>query len=142
MTHSHQAAEGAGPDGLARPPITIRQSEHVRLQDLALAAMLRTPRGVGALIDELSRAEVRPDHSVPADVAGLGSLVTFRDLEDLQERSLRLVVDETASAGTVSVLSPLGAALLGLAPGQSILWPDRRGGRRRLFVEAVQPRGV
>lgn len=125
------------PHPAAKPPILIGRSDYDRLHAVAVLSMARAPRAAGGLLDELARAEVREDSKVPPDVAGIGALVTFRDLANLEDRNVRLVGEETGEAGDVSVLSPLGSALIGLTPGQSIHWPDRRGGSRRLFVVAV-----
>jgi regulator of nucleoside diphosphate kinase len=121
----------------ARPPILIGRSDYDRLHAIAILAMVRAPRAAGGLLDELARAEVREDSAVPHDAAGIGALVTFRDLANLEDRNVRLVGEETGEASDVPVLSPLGSALIGLTPGQSIHWPDRRGASRRLFVVAV-----
>jgi regulator of nucleoside diphosphate kinase len=44
-------------------------------------------------------------------------------------------------AGRISILTPVGAGLIGLAEGASILWPDRDGHERRLRIIAVTPPG-
>ena len=57
------------------------------------------------------------------------------------ERTLKLVYPQDADieAGRISILSLVGAGLLGLKPGQSILWPDRTGKQRALrIIEVVQ----
>lgn len=125
------------PKAAGKPPILIGRSDYDRLHAIAVLAMVRAPREAGGLLDELSRADVREDSAAPPDAAGLGALVTFRDLANLEDRNIRLVGEDTGEAGDVPVLSPLGSALVGLTPGQSIHWPDRRGGSRRLFVVAV-----
>lgn len=133
----HLQNDGVRVRPAAKPPILIGRSDYERLHAIAVLAMARDPRGAGGLLDELARAEVRDDRSVPPDVAGLGALVTFRDLTNLEDRNVRLTAEATGEPCDLPVLSPLGSALVGLTPGQFIQWLDRRGGERRLFVVAV-----
>ena len=123
----------------ARPPIILRESQEAALYALALDTLLWSPRAAGPLLDELERARVLPDAEVRRDVAGLGSFVEFS--EDGVLRTLQLVTPVLADErrGRVSVLTPVGAALLGLSPGQRILWCDRVGSSRPLTVLTVRP---
>jgi regulator of nucleoside diphosphate kinase len=128
-----------GPPSL--PPIILRASDADRLYAIALDALLKDPRWAAGLLDELHRASVAPDDQVGAEVAGIGSHVAFVDQLVAPEhvRRAQLVLPEEADGDEkLSVLSDFGAALLGLAPGQSIVWPDRRGGTEHLTVLAVQ----
>jgi regulator of nucleoside diphosphate kinase len=82
------------------------------------------------LLDELARARVVDESKVPASVVAMYSTVEFRD-EDSGHRMVATLVypHETDAAGqAVSVLTPVGAALIGLSEGQSIAYetPDRR----------------
>jgi regulator of nucleoside diphosphate kinase len=119
----------------ARPPIIISETDADRLYLLAERAADRT---IG-LLEELERARVRPDHHVPADVVGMNSTVDFLDEARGAIRTVRLVYPAQADieAGKVSVLTPIGAALIGLKEGQSIRWPDREGRSRDLRVLKV-----
>jgi len=128
-----------GPESL--PAITLRESDAARLYAVAFAALLNNPRWAGGLLDELRRADVMPDDQVGTEVAGIGSHVEFVDrrIAPARVRRAQLVLPEEADGREkLSVLSELGAALLGLAPGQSIVWPDRRGGTDHLTVVAVR----
>jgi regulator of nucleoside diphosphate kinase len=123
------------------PPITLKESDAERVYSIAMAAMLRNPRSAAGLLDELNRAIVVPDEHASADVAGIGSIVEFVDHRVSPERLTRvqLVMPEDAKGSDkLSILSDFGAALIGLAPGQSIVWPDRRGGTERLTVVRVR----
>jgi regulator of nucleoside diphosphate kinase len=129
------------PDPPSLPPIILRASDAERLYAVALGALLKDPRWAGGLLDELRRASVAPDDQVDAEIAGVGSYVDYVDQLVAPEHVLRvqLVLPEAANGDEkLSVLSDFGAALLGLAPGQSIVWPDRRGGVEHLTVLAVQ----
>jgi regulator of nucleoside diphosphate kinase len=68
----------------------------------------------------------------------MGSTVAFRS-DDGQQRQVTLVYPGEAdfARGRVSVLTPIGAALIGLSPGQSIAWTARDGRQHRLTVLSV-----
>jgi regulator of nucleoside diphosphate kinase len=90
---------------------------------------------------ELSRAQVVGD-AVPDDVVAMGRTVRYAHEEDAEERrkEIVLVYPEAAdrTAGRVSVLSPLGAALIGLKVGDRIDWPLPRGRVAKLRVLEVR----
>jgi regulator of nucleoside diphosphate kinase len=69
------------------------------------------------------------------------SEVEFRDDVTGQVRTITLVYPKDAdmNAGRISVLTPVGAALIGLSAGQSIEWQTPTGGRRSLTVLSVRP---
>lgn len=88
---------------------------------------------------EVSRARVLPDSEMAEGVVRMGSLVAFADGVTGEAREATLVYPEHAdvSAGRVSILTPIGAALIGLAAGQSIRFQTPSGGWRSLSVLAV-----
>lgn len=88
---------------------------------------------------EIGRADVREPSAIPHDVVTMNSVVACRDASTGETRELRLVYprDADASRGHVSVLAPVGAALLGLSVGQSIDWPLPGGRSTRLTASAV-----
>jgi regulator of nucleoside diphosphate kinase len=93
-----------------------------------------------ALLDrELARADVVPSTSIAPDVVTMNSRVRFADDDKGEPREVTLVYPEDASLNTacVSVLSPVGSALLGLKVGQAIEWPFSDGHRERYRVLAV-----
>jgi regulator of nucleoside diphosphate kinase len=91
------------------------------------------------LLEELSRARIVPAARVPADVAGIGSNIVWRDETTGREHSAVLVWPEEAdiAAGRVSVLTPVGVALLGLKAGTRFHWETRSGESRELAVLSV-----
>lgn len=100
-------------------------------------ARLSTLESAGVLAEELGRATVVPVERVPDDVVRMHSVVTY-EVEGMGERrEVQLVFPEESdpSSGKVSVLAPVGVALLGLRAGQSIDWPFPDGRVRRLCVE-------
>lgn len=125
--------------GPAEPPVIIEDTLLAALEDLAAAAGARMPDLAGRLLHELSRARIVPDGEAPADVVAIGSLVTFRDESTgrVQQVSLVLPAHADIEYGRVSVLTPIGVALIGLAQGASIRWETRSGETRRLTVLEV-----
>jgi regulator of nucleoside diphosphate kinase len=91
------------------------------------------------LEEELARAVVVPSDQIPADVVTMNSRVRFFDESDGREMTVTLVYPSQAdaSAGKVSVLAPVGSALLGLSVGQSIEWPLPDGRKKILSIKEV-----
>ena len=120
------------------PQIIISNADYDRLSDLANASLQRLPEVAQELLDELDRAQIVEGDAVPADVVRMGSTVTFKS-DDCQTRTMTLVypVDESLDAHRISVMTPIGAALIGLGVGQSISWPGRDGKQHRLTVTKV-----
>ena len=120
------------------PAIIVSTVDLERLSGLALAAMDRVPDVANALIAEMDRATVLDVSAVPASVVRMGSTVRFRS-GDGKERRVELVfpVDADIAAGRISVLTPVGAALIGLSEGQSISFTTRDGREQRLTVVEV-----
>ena len=102
-------------------------------------AELNLLRGHAALRDELERAIVVSSAMVPPDVATMHSKVRYTDETTGEERTVTLVYPPQSDGATarVSVLAPVGTALLGLSVGQSIEWGFPDGSRRRLKLEEV-----
>lgn len=126
---------------LARPLIVVSRSDADRLTRLAEEMEHASPQAANMLLDEIERAKVVPDHKMPDDVVRMHSTVRFRDEAHGQERTVSLVYPQEADieAGKISVLTPIGAGLLGLRPEQEIAWPDREGHKRSLKVLSVEP---
>jgi regulator of nucleoside diphosphate kinase len=88
---------------------------------------------------ELLRAHVVKRTEMPADIVTMNSRVVFEDEGSGERREVTLVYPGSADidTGRISVLTPVGTALLGLRVGQSIDWELPGGGRRRYRVAAV-----
>ena len=121
------------------PPIILSARDVVRVERLLAGASARGLETRAVLERELERAEVREPADIPADVVTMNSEVLCTDLSQGTERRLRLVYPDQADAaqGRVSVLSPVGAALLGLRAGGEIDWPLPGGRATRIRVQAV-----
>jgi regulator of nucleoside diphosphate kinase len=91
------------------------------------------------LSDELEQAQVVRDDEIPLDVVTLQSQVRVRDLETGMAGNYTVVspVQADVSSGHVSVLAPLGTALLGYRKGDEVEW-QMPGGVRRLWIERVR----
>ena len=115
------------------------EEEAEKLSNLAVSIESRLPQVSELLIRETSRAKLHTAKSVPADVVTMGSSVEFVDEGTGTRRTVQLVYPAEAdiSAGRISILTPVGAGLIGMREGQSILWPDREGVERRLVIVKV-----
>jgi regulator of nucleoside diphosphate kinase len=120
-----------------RHDIYVTDDDLQRLERL-LAVSKRTAN-VDALADELGRAITVAPNALRPDIVTMNSRVRFRDDATGEETDVALVYPQDADieAGKVSVLAPVGSALLGLSVGQIIEWPMPTGTTRRLRLEAV-----
>lgn len=129
--------------GSRLPAITIARSEHARLSNLADMLAERDPHVADQLAAELDRARIVEDAQMAPGVIRIGSIAQFHlNGEALQTAELVLPKDADITSQRVSVLTPVGAALLGLSAGQSIEWVARDGRVRHISVVAVQDRAA
>lgn len=121
------------------PPITLSAEDYARLSVLARAATSRMPEIAEGLAQELDRAHVLAQGRHPENIVCMGCHVEFRDDTTDKIRKVTLVYPEEAdiSQGKISVLTPVGTALIGLRAGHSITWETRTGESRRLTVLRV-----
>jgi regulator of nucleoside diphosphate kinase len=122
------------------PRITLTALDHERLSGLARAAASTMPDMAANLADELDRAHVVGKGRHPADVVCMGCAVEFRDESNGRVQTVTLVYPSEADIeqGKISVLTPIGTALIGLAVGRSITWETRTGELKRLTVLQVR----
>jgi regulator of nucleoside diphosphate kinase len=120
------------------PSIIVSSLDAERLHRLLDAKQYSNLPGVDALINELDRAKVVEPAAVPSDVVTMNSTVQFVDDTTSKEYRLTLVYPgNTESPETVSILAPIGSALLGLSVGQSIDWQVPGGRMLKLRVLQV-----
>jgi regulator of nucleoside diphosphate kinase len=126
--------------GGAKPRITLTATDHEKLTVLANAASNTMPDVAAELTEELDRAHVLPKGRHPADVVCMGCEVDFRDDITGRVQTVVLVYPNEAdiSKGRISVLTPIGTALIGLPVGKSIDWTTRTGESKRLTVLQVR----
>lgn len=125
------------------PPLIISDLDVRRLEAL-LASRVPDAAGIAVALEaELARAEIRQASDVPADVVRMNSTVICEDETSGVRHDVRLVYPgEGISDGDVSILAPVGAALLGLRAGQTIEWPLPGGRTTRLRVTSVLARSA
>lgn len=115
---------------MQKPAIRVTRTDFNRLQMLANAL-----NADNELKDELDRAEIVAD---AGDFIGIGSSAVYRTASR-EERFITLVLPNEAdiSRKRISVMTPVGIALLGLSVGQSIEWQTRDGRIETLTVVSV-----
>jgi regulator of nucleoside diphosphate kinase len=115
----------------------LRASDLLALEALIhQAAEGRDADSAARLDEELARATIVPDHALPRGRVALDSRVRFRDEITGRVRDVTLVLpaQATPAEGRISVLSPIGSALIGLGIHDRIEWPLPGGKRSRLQV--------
>lgn len=121
------------------PAIMLTASDHSRLSSLVETVADTAPDVYSYLSDELDRATVVAPDEIAPSVVTMDAKVTFRDETTGQTRCVTLVYPQQADLadGKVSILTPVGAALIGVAEGNSIRWFTRDGEARTLTVLEV-----
>lgn len=125
-----------------RPPLLLSRLDVERIEVL-LEQPSSNSLNTSALQDELARADILDPADMPANVITMNSTAQVR-LEDAvlgdHEHELTLVYprDADGSADKVSILAPVGSALLGLRVGDAIDWPMPGGRNARLHVLAIR----
>ncbi|MDQ1850079.1 nucleoside diphosphate kinase regulator [Gemmobacter fulvus] len=123
------------------PKIHLDKSLVGRFEALASAMMRRSPEVGERLMDEIARAKLVAPGKLRDDIVTIGSEVTYRDLGTGRLQTVFVVYPEDADIDQhrISVLTPVGVALLGLSPGAAISWITRDDETRQLEVVTVKP---
>lgn len=119
--------------------IVITQYDLDRLRRLVNDAMAGGTRDdLAGLVGELDRTAVVAPSEVPSDVVTMNSRVRLVDLEtgDVMEISLVFPEDADSAANAVSILAPVGTAIIGFSRGDSMEWPTPSG-LRTFKIDAV-----
>ena len=129
-----------GMSGRLRPRITLTAQDHEKLSVLARAAAHNMPEIAELLSEEVDRAHVLARGRHPEHIVCMGSEVEFRDDTTGKVQTVTLVFPEEAdiARGRISVLTPVGTALIGLRAGHPITWKTRTGELRTLTVLQVR----
>ncbi|HWK14221.1 MAG TPA: nucleoside diphosphate kinase regulator [Rhizobiaceae bacterium] len=123
-----------------KPAITVSRTDHARLTRLAESLLERNAELADELLSELERARVVNDDKIGDTIIRIGSHVRYEtDSGDAREVTLVLPGDADINDGKVSILTPIGTALIGLSEGQAIDWTARDGRVHRLMVQTVTP---
>ena len=128
-----------GKPEIALPPITVMENEARRLSALASSSAVLFPRVAHFLAREMERATVAADHSNMRNVVRMGSQVRYCDDKTGVVWDVVLVYPHEAdiTLRRVSVLTPVGAALIGLSVGQAIEFQTPGHNKRSLTVLGV-----
>ncbi|MCD2514480.1 nucleoside diphosphate kinase regulator [Comamonas endophytica] len=120
-----------------KPQIILSSLDLDRIE--ALLAATPAFAGKADLEAELDRADVVEPAQVPPDVVTMNSTVQFELLETRQEFQLTLVYprDIDGRADRVSILAPVGSALLGLSVGDELAWPGPGGKTMTVRVTGI-----
>ncbi len=121
---------------MTRPAIIINELDAERIDRLLEQPAFANSPVADALNEELDRAQMLAPEAMPHDVVTMNSRVKFRHLTSGEERVRTLVFPSqvTNSASQLSVLAPVGAALLGLKVGSTIHWELPGGASTHLEV--------
>lgn len=113
-----------------RPPIIVSDLDAARLEKILDSLGGDLSPNWEDLQTELDRAKIVKPEEIPPDVVTMKSTVLFRIEPSNKEFSLTLVYpnDYDLSADKISILAPVGSALLGLREGDTISWPKPGGG--------------
>lgn len=117
------------------PSVRVAECDYERLLNLAA----QDGPGADLLARELGRAHVVGDDERAAPFVRLGSWVEYRDEITGKSRRVQVTPPDAADIdeGRLSVLSPVGAALIGLSAGDTFGWTAADGRPRVIVVEAV-----
>ncbi len=127
----------------AKPKIMISSLDAERLEVLLDSLPHNAFPGRDDLEAELARADVVDPEEIPPTVVTMNSTVRFKVESSAEEFCLTLVYpkDVDTSGEKISILAPVGSALLGLSQGDEIEWPKPGGGvlRVRIMEVTYQP---
>lgn len=128
------------PPTQSMPTIVVAQSDVERLTTLATAATLtnQTHQGARILLAELDRAQVVEDDELPKTVVRMHSLVDYQ-IEGRESRRVQIVYPGEADIdrNRISILTPVGAALIGLSAGQAMRLIGHDGRPYKITVKRV-----
>lgn len=121
------------------PNLLISSTDADRIERLLERVSCIDFPGKPALESELARAQIVDPQALPANVVSMNSTVRFRMSDSDETFCMTLVYprDANAEPDRVSILAPVGSALLGLSEGDEILWPRPDGGRMSVRIDEV-----
>ena len=122
--------------------IVVTRQDYDRLKLLVTAGLdspLRPRQLVLDLRKELERAVVVDPKDVPQDVVTMRSVVRLVDLDTKKEEEYRLVYPHEADIreGKISILAPIGTAIIGAREGETIEWNVPNGVRRLKVIKVT-----
>lgn len=122
-----------------RPAIIINRLDAERLQRLIDNASDKDMAVAELLEEELSRGEIRDPEDIPDDIVSMNSQICFTDLTRGSKMIRTLVYPHSLESvpDGISVMAPIGAALIGLRIGDTIEWPLPNNTEARLRIDAI-----
>ncbi|MFK3870438.1 nucleoside diphosphate kinase regulator [Pseudoalteromonas rhizosphaerae] len=122
-----------------KPELIISSLDADRLYDLMESLPAGSFAGEKELEAELGRATIVEPKDVPSTVVTMNSTVNFIVESTKEEFTKTLVYPKNAdaSADKISILAPVGSALLGLSQGDEIEWPKPSGGLIKVKIKAI-----
>tara|TARA_R110000787_G_scaffold244956_1_gene350773 strand:+ start:544 stop:969 length:426 start_codon:yes stop_codon:yes gene_type:complete len=124
----------------SQPDIIISELDYNRIDHLLRATTGIATNIKSALLTELERAELVAPEQIPANVVTMNSQVKFSVISTGVTFTLKLVYpkDMDDSGNTISILAPVGSAMLGLKEGDEIDWQDGQGGMLQVRIETIE----
>lgn len=116
--------------------ISVTRKDHARIMSLLTQRSMSDHEDLEL---ELDRANIIEDHQVPEDLVTMNSKIRYTDLRSKKEFEITLVypADADSKENKVSILAPLGSALIGLKVGEEIEWTFPNGLPKKLKVLEV-----
>ncbi len=123
----------------SRPEIVLSSLDSERLYSLIDSLPKNSVPGIEELEEELGRAKVVEPKEIPASVVTMNSTVRFFVESTKKEFELTLVYPKNVDSNgkTISILAPVGSALLGLSIGDQIEWPRPGGGFLKVKITEI-----
>ena len=140
MSSSIPCSSSSSPSSVVQPSLrTLTELDYVRVSKL-MGRQTDTSDKLPSLNAVLDMADLVPSRDIAPDVVTMYTRVLVGGADGGQARELTLCypADANVDAGHVSVLSPIGAALLGLSPGGTACWTTPHGQAESLQVLAIQ----
>jgi regulator of nucleoside diphosphate kinase len=122
-----------------KPQLIISSLDAERLESLLDSLPNSAFPGRAGLEAELARAKIVAPEQIPPTVVTMNSTVKFTVENSNEEFCLTLVYpkDMDTKGGSISVLAPVGSALLGLSKGDQIEWPKPGGGMIKVRIDEI-----
>lgn len=122
-----------------RPEITISSLDAQRLFTLIESLPTKKMVGISELEEELARATIVDPTEIPTTIVTMNSTVKFTVESSREEFLMTLVYpkDLDLKGDKISILAPVGSALLGLAQGDQIEWPKPGGGLIKITINEI-----
>lgn len=115
---------------MKKPNIIISKLDLARLEKILDDVSYEQFPNIDELMDELNRAKIVESDKMPKNVVTMNSQVRFKVISSDKEFTMTLVYPKDAGGNNdkISILAPVGSALLGLKEGHNISWPKPGGG--------------